>query len=184
MFLGAIGICVDIFARVFFNGSIKGMVELNGYGLAIASAWSFGFTLLEKAHVRVDVVHSRFPPRVRGFLDIVALAVLTLIAGALAYYGFTVFQTSYGMNSTVVFSREIMLWWFQIGWLIGLVAFFLVSLMLLIQATGAFLRNDLARLATMAGVPSTDDEVRGEIADAMGRANVEAATDSTKVKTS
>lgn len=172
VFLGAIGICADIFSRVVLNSSIKGMVELNAYGLAIACAWSFGFTLLEKAHVRVDVVHSRFGPRMRGFLDIFALLVMTIIAGALAYYGYTVFFTSYDMNSTVVFSRTIMLWWFQFAWFIGLLAFFIVSLSLFLQAARAFLRNDLAGVAAMAGVPNTDDEVRQEIEGALERSQV------------
>lgn len=164
MVLGAFGICVDIFCRAVLGSSIKGMPELNGYALAIGSAWSFGHTLVQRGHVRVDVIHNLLGPTTKAVLDVLALAIMALIAGMLCHYAFGVLMTSVRYNTVVAFSRSVHLWWFQAAWVIGLAAFAGVAITLLVRASLALARRDIRQVREIAGTIDTEDEVEAEIA--------------------
>lgn len=60
--------------RKLFNYSSNGFLEVQWY----LFAWSFliaaGFTLLQREHVRIDVVNSHLPKRVQIWIDIVGFA--------------------------------------------------------------------------------------------------------------
>lgn len=72
--------------RKLFNYSSNGFLEVQWY----LFAWSFliaaGFTLLNREHVRIDVVNSHLPKRVRVWIDVVGYALfLTPLCVAVLY---------------------------------------------------------------------------------------------------
>lgn len=73
--------------RKLFNYSSNGMLEVQWY----LFAWSFlvaaGFTLLQRDHVRIDVLNSRFPKKVQIAIEIFGLLFfLTPLCLTVLYY--------------------------------------------------------------------------------------------------
>ncbi len=74
--------------RKLFNYSSNGFLEVQWY----LFAWSFliaaGYTLLHREHVRIDVVNSHLPKKLRVWIDIVGYALfLTSICVLVLYLG-------------------------------------------------------------------------------------------------
>src|SRR3989442_100085 len=70
----------DVLARKFFNVSSRATVELTGYMLAFGIAWGLCDALTTRAHIRVDVLVTKMPLRLRAFMHALALAFLALLA--------------------------------------------------------------------------------------------------------
>lgn len=90
LFLGlAFFITYDVLARKW--GAAVGLPttqvtdELAGYMLVLASTWGFAYTLRANAHVRIDVLLPHLPPPVRAAMDAVALALMAVFAGMVAW---------------------------------------------------------------------------------------------------
>ena len=54
-------ILVDIFLRQFAGRGLGGSDEISGYVIAGVAAWGFSYALVERAHVRIDVLTGRLP---------------------------------------------------------------------------------------------------------------------------
>ena len=63
----------DVLARKFFNVSSRATVELTGYMLAFGIAWGLCDALTTRAHIRVDVLVTKMPLRLRAFMHALAL---------------------------------------------------------------------------------------------------------------
>lgn len=79
---------LNAIVRKLFNYSSNAFLEVQWY----LFAWSFliaaGFTLLSREHVRIDVVNSHLPKRLRIWIDIVGYALfLTPLCIAVLYLG-------------------------------------------------------------------------------------------------
>jgi TRAP-type C4-dicarboxylate transport system permease small subunit len=79
----------DIIGRKFagiipFFNPVPGTFELTEYALVVIVFASIGYTQLRKEHISIDIITSRFPPRVQAVLDIfmhlAGLAVFALVA--------------------------------------------------------------------------------------------------------
>lgn len=178
VFAGAVAICIDVVGRWLFGLGLRGTFELNGYALAIATSWSLGYALLKRAHIRVDVVYARFPRKVRRWLDLLSLGILAVMAGTLMYRGWGVLATSYSRNTSVPFSIHVEIWGFQAAWIVGLLAFFLVTLFLLVSVARALLGGRLDEVERLAGAFDVKDEIEEEldgVRSRMGRSRGEAA---------
>lgn len=87
---------VNALVRYTFNTSSNGFLEIQWY----LFAWSFliaaGFTLLNREHVRIDVINSRLPKRVQIWIDIVGFAFfLTPVCLLVLFYGVPVLMEKY-----------------------------------------------------------------------------------------
>src|SRR5919199_464669 len=70
IFLGlAAWVTVETVSRKLFNFSLQGADELGGYALAVGSTIAFSLALIGRNHIRVDVFHEKFPPRVQATLN-------------------------------------------------------------------------------------------------------------------
>ncbi|SVC93311.1 uncharacterized protein METZ01_LOCUS346165, partial [marine metagenome] len=95
----AVVISVEIIIRKFFIMSIGGADELSTFALAIGSAWAFSFTMLERAHVRIESLYVVLPTRLCALIDAIAQLIFTIIIALMAWYGFQVFSSSWSMSS-------------------------------------------------------------------------------------
>jgi TRAP-type C4-dicarboxylate transport system permease small subunit len=59
----------DVGGRYFFNSPIKGTWELVGLFLVFAGTWGLGYCQMERAHIQVDIILTRFSRRVRGVIS-------------------------------------------------------------------------------------------------------------------
>jgi hypothetical protein len=79
--------CADILLRFFFSKSIVGSVEIEGnYFMAavIFLPLAYGMTS-RQGHIRVDILTSRLPPRVRNGLELFSLILSFCIFGLVPF---------------------------------------------------------------------------------------------------
>lgn len=80
-------ISLDVVFRNVFKLAIFESYELTGYGIAMATAFGLSWALVTKAHIRIEVIYNLLGIKPRAYLDICALAALSVVAVVLVYYG-------------------------------------------------------------------------------------------------
>lgn len=156
-------VAVAVLLRKFVGSTLGGIDEISIYVLAISSAWAFSFTLLERAHIRIDVLYNVLPTRVCAILDIVALAGLAWFTALLTYWAGNLFVTSAQFGSTANTPLQTPMWIPQGLWIAGLVVFLVTVALLLLRALWALLRGDLAEIRRVAGIRTVEDEIEDEV---------------------
>ena len=81
---------VNILVRPVFR-SILGVPELVSYGFVIVVCFGLAYTAIIRGHVSVELVVSRFPPRVQAVIEsitwLLSIGVFAIIAWQSAVYG-------------------------------------------------------------------------------------------------
>lgn len=148
-------ILIEIVARRVAFGLVGGTEEVSGYVMAAIASWAAGYALVERAHIRVDLLHRRLGPPARAGLDLLSLAGLAAVSGAVVAYGWRVVERSWTRDAASNTPLETPLWIPQGIWLAGWVWFLVASLALLAIALAAVARADWP-LAAEAAAPESD----------------------------
>jgi TRAP-type C4-dicarboxylate transport system permease small subunit len=94
-------IVANIFGRLFFKAPVMGTVEVAGFTGAILVAIAVGFAERDHRNVIVEILVSRFPPRIKAFVDsftlILSLGGLVVLFWAMFDYAF---KTAVGKEYT------------------------------------------------------------------------------------
>ena len=137
IFIGlAVVVTIETIARKVFNVSLQGADELGGYALAVGSTIAFSLALMGRAHIRVDVFHERFSPRVQAVLNWLSIVSLAAFGLFIAWVAFKVIGDTMQYRSTAQTPWATPLIIPQGVWYAGLAIFALV-------ATGYALRASL-----------------------------------------
>jgi TRAP-type mannitol/chloroaromatic compound transport system permease small subunit len=155
---------VEVVIRKVFSVSVGGADELAGYALAISTSWALAFTLLERAHIRIDSLYVHLPVRLRALLDIAGLMLLIGFFALITWYGYGVFQTSYTLGARSMSPLGTPLVVPQLLWVLGLVMFLAIAVLLLIRALVALIAGDLATVRRLVGSRTLREEVAAELA--------------------
>jgi TRAP-type mannitol/chloroaromatic compound transport system permease small subunit len=156
---------VEVVIRKAFSLTIGGADELSGFALAISTSWALAFALLERAHIRIDSLYIHLPVRVCALLDMVGLTLFTGFIALIAWHGFGVFRTSYGLGAESLSPLGTPLVVPQLLWVLGFVMFLGVALLLFLRALLALLAGDLAAVGRLIGSRSLSEELEAELAD-------------------
>jgi TRAP-type mannitol/chloroaromatic compound transport system permease small subunit len=154
---------VEVVIRKAFDLSIGGADELSGYALAISTSWALAFTLLERAHIRIDSLYVHLPVRLCALLDILGLVLLTALFGLIAWYGFVVFRTSYQLGAHSLSPLGTPLVVPQLLWVLGFTVFLAIALVLLGRALVALVTGDLATVRGLVGSRTVSEEIEAEL---------------------
>lgn len=146
LFIGA-----EILMRQLVGHALSGVHEYSGYVLAVLSAWGISHTLLERAHIRIDVVHGQLSPRSRQMLDVIALLALNLVAWTIAINAYPVLAKSLANNSTANTPLATPLWIPQAFWLAGYIWFAITTSVLGVRVLAALFARDAATVEALAG---------------------------------
>ncbi len=150
-------------AALFVSFLFTGSDELSGYLFVVGTSWSMAHVLVTRGHVRIDALYGAFSPKVRGWLDLIALLVMAIFIGALIDRAWDVAYTSLIENIRSNTSLRVPLAWPQIPWFLGFALFFLALVLAIIRTFGALLRGDYATVQAVAGAASQDEEIEGEL---------------------
>ena len=92
-------IVVNVILRYVFSiGSIE-LEEVQWHLYSMAFLLGFAYAYVDDAHVRVDVLHTRFSPRRKAQVEILGCIFLLLpFAGLLVYYSWPYFLESWAFN--------------------------------------------------------------------------------------
>lgn len=158
-------VTMETAARKLFNFSFQGADELGGYVLAIGGALSFTVALLERGHVRIDLLHDRLGPTPRAILNTLSYLAMGAFGLFVAWYGFGVVKDSYAYGSRAPTAWATPMIYPQSIWYAALLAFSAVSVALAGWATFLLLKGDIAGLNQRFDAKGTLDELDEELED-------------------
>ena len=136
-------ICAEVFMRYVVNKPTVQLPVIQTWSGTTLYVLAFGYVLLHKAHVRVDVLYSRFSTRVKAIVDSVLWFVFFLPAVSLLLYtGFV--WVEYSLR---IAERSSLTFWYpptapiRIIFIVGMSLFFLQGLVTLIRDLYMAVRN-------------------------------------------
>ena len=157
----AVLVSIEVFVRRVFNWSITGIDELSGFALAVGISWGLAFTLLHRAHIRIDTLLVILPVKVRALLDIFGALVFIGYMIVVTRQGYVVLTQSIAVDATgTTIAVPMMIP--QAVWLAGLIFFVFVAVLLVLRSTLAILSGDTATVQNLMGSRSLVGEKGGE----------------------
>jgi len=158
--LGAVAlIMTEILGRQFPAMRVGGADELSGYVMAAIATWGFSYALIERAHVRIDLIHARLPIAGRAVLDIVALASVLLVAVLVAWHAYDVLSKSLARGSRSNTPMGVPLWMPQIVWFGGWAWMVITSGLLLAVTVFLTILRRFELVEQIASIPSETGEI-------------------------
>ena len=155
--------------RKVFNRSLQGVDELGGYALAIGAALAFVVAIIGGAHIRIDLLHDRFPRGARVVLNSIAMLALATTAGALFYMGWHSWQESIQFNSTAQTPWATPLRLPQAGWVAALAVFAFVAVVYAMHTLYLLVTGQAQSLDRHYAPRSSKDELEEELRDIKAR---------------
>lgn len=157
----AVVVGLEVVLRKLFNISLQGADELGGYAVALAAAFGFAWTLLERAHTRIDLFMGFLPAGARRILNLLAVMAIAVFATFMAWRGWTTLLESIEYKSLSGTPLMTPLWWPQSLWVLGLAFFALVALAAFGHALWLMV-TDPASLNRFYGARSLAEEIEEE----------------------
>jgi TRAP-type mannitol/chloroaromatic compound transport system permease small subunit len=127
--------------RYIFSNSSNAWLELQWYLFSAVFILCAGYTLLRNEHIRIDIINSRFPKRVRIWIDIIGtvccLLPMTLIIMALSW---PIFVDSFERHEVSMNAGGLLQWPFKLIVPVGFLLLALQGISEVIKRVG-FLRG-------------------------------------------
>lgn len=155
----AVLIVIDITARSLFRFSLQGTDELGGYTLALTGSLGLAYTLIRRGHPRIDIGFRFFPPRMRQFLHVAALATLTGLALFMSQHAIDEFRGTIAFGSVTNTPLQTPLWVPQVFWVAGTCFFALAALMMTVHGALLLGRGKGRDVETRYGPLTVDEEL-------------------------
>lgn len=161
----AILVTIETLARKFLGLSLQGVDELGGYVLAVTSSLAFTLALIDRAHIRIDLLHNMLPGFLQRLLNWLSILLLAAFALLLAWTGWLSLDETIEFRSTAPTPWATPLIWPQSAWLLGLALFALATLVALADATRLFFSGRGRDLGRRYGPKAVEEEMDEELAD-------------------
>lgn len=165
----AVLVTFEIFARKFFRFSVQGADEIGGYVLALSSAIGFCYALVQRAHIRIDLLLPRLPSTVQAVLNLLTFGLLAIFAGLLAWRAVAVAVESWALSARAPTPLGTPLVLPQGIWAFALSAFALLCGLALVRGLAALWAHRADEVARDLGPSSIQNELDAELADARRR---------------
>lgn len=153
----------EIVARKFLDFSIQGVDEIGGYVLAIFSSIGFSFALVERAHIRIDLVHRHLPAVVQVVLNFIAFVLLGGFAVLLAWRAGAVAWELLSISAAAPTPLKTPLALPQGLWFLALLIFTLVVVIYLVHMAHMAFKGRIAEAAARYGISEVEDDVAQEM---------------------
>jgi TRAP-type C4-dicarboxylate transport system permease small subunit len=128
-------ITFDVIARRFFGFSSQATTELTGYALAFGISWALAHALIQRAHIRIDVLINHLPEPLRIPMHLLSLAALAVFMGFIAKGAWDLVDESILFRATDISVLRTPLWIPQGLWAFGIVVFLVLILLMLFETT-------------------------------------------------
>lgn len=158
-------VTAETIARKLFNFSFQGADELGGYVLAVGGALSFTVCLIERGHIRIDLIHDLLPARIQAVLNWLSAVLLAGFGLFFAYYCMLVVRDTLSYHSTAPTAWATPMIYPQGIWYACLLAFALTSVTLAGIATWRLVSGDFERLNREFHPKGALEELNEEISD-------------------
>jgi TRAP-type C4-dicarboxylate transport system permease small subunit len=161
--VAALIVSTEVISRKLLALPVSGSDEVGAYLFAVGTSWSMAFVLVTRGHVRIDALYGSFSPFVRALLDLVALIGLAILVIALADRTWELLSDNLAGWNRSNTPLRVPLAYPQLPWFFGFAFFLLALVIAALRALIALMRGDYAKVADTIGVPSQDEEVKGEL---------------------
>jgi TRAP-type C4-dicarboxylate transport system permease small subunit len=161
--VAALIVSAEVISRKLLSLPFSGSDEIGAYLFAVGTSWSMAFVLVTRGHVRIDALYGTFSPFVRAVLDLVALVGLAILVIALADRAWELVSDNIAGWNRSNTPLRVPLPYPQLPWFFGFAFFLLVLVVALVRAVVALVGGDYAKVAATIGVPSQDEEIKGEL---------------------
>lgn len=151
-------VLAEILLRRFAGRGLGGTDEISGYVMAGVAAWGFSYALVERAHVRIDVLTGLLPKPGRSVFDLLALLSITFVAALVTHWGWRVLSTTLARGSRSNTPLETPMWIPQSIWLAGWAWLTFVSALLALCVLALMASRRWNEAQTVAGVVSETGE--------------------------
>lgn len=162
-------VSVETVARKLFSFSFEGADELGGYVLAVGSSLAFVVALVDRAHIRIDVLHARFPARLAAVTDWLSIVLIACLGLFIVYVGrITILDTlSYGSTAPTPWATPLI--WPQAAWYAALCLFALCAVVLAVKATRLLIAGRMDELSSQFHPKGAVEELEEEMQDVARR---------------
>jgi len=161
--LAAVVVTVEVISRKMLAFAFSGSDEIAAYLFAVGTSWSLAHVLVTRGHVRIDVLYGQLGPRMRALFDLLAIVGLAILVLAIVDRAGEIFLDNLTGGNRSNTPLRIPLAWPQAPWFAGFVLFLAVTVLAFLRSLFALLRGDVGTVAATIGVPSQDEEVKGEL---------------------
>ena len=94
----AVIVSIDVVTRSVLKRTFLQSFELSSYAFAAAVTLGLAYTLISRAHIRIEVVYVLLKPPLRIALDLIAIVALTATAIAFACFAAQTVVSPWGAN--------------------------------------------------------------------------------------
>ena len=101
-------ICAEVMMRYVFNSPTSQLPVIQTWTGTALYSLAFGYVLLHKGHVRVDVLYARFSDRMKGIVDVVLWFVFFLPSIGFLTYG----AWNWMVHAWVSHERSMLTYWY------------------------------------------------------------------------
>lgn len=158
-------VTLEVISRKFFSHSFQGADELGGYALAVGGALAFTVALVERGHIRIDLIHERLGPRAQAFLNWLSAVLLGALGLFLARYCWLALRDSIAYGSTAPTAWATPMVWPQSLWYAAILIFTAASVWQAVRATRMFLAGRTQALNAEFHVKGAMEELEDELSD-------------------
>ena len=156
-------VALETVLRKLFNTSLQGADELGGYTLAFGASLAFVVAMIDRAHIRIDVLHARFPVRLQAAIDWLSVISLGVLGLLFLYVGRFVISDTLAYGSTAATPWRTPLIWPQSAWYAGLAVFALCSFVMAGRASRLFFAGRYEELAHEFNPKTAEEELSEEL---------------------
>jgi TRAP-type C4-dicarboxylate transport system permease small subunit len=161
--VAALIVSAEVICRKLLAFPFSGSDEVAAYLFAVGTSWSMAFVLVTRGHVRIDALYGSLSPLARAVLDLVALIGLATLVIALTERAWELVSDNLSGWNRSNTPLRIPLAYPQLPWFFGFLLFLTAIALACLRALVALVRGDYAKVAATAGVPSQDEEIKGEL---------------------
>lgn len=158
-------VTLETFMRKVFGMSLQGADELGGYVLAISGAFAFTITLIERGHIRIDLVYSQTSPKTQAVLSWFASLSLAIFGLFVARYIWIVIRDTMAYGSTAPTAWSTPLIYPQSVWYAAMLIFTIASLVAFARASMLLFGGRFDELNTEFHPKTAQEELAEELSD-------------------
>jgi len=165
----AVMVTVETLVRKLFSISLGGVDELAGYSIAVGAPLCFAVALLERSHIRINIVYIYLGARVRAWLDALSILALGLMAVFLFAFTIKTVLETLAYQSIAQTPWATPLIYPHSVWLLAMTVFLVPAIWLPIKALTLMARGKGADLSAQFGPGTPDEELKAELDDLQRR---------------
>lgn len=165
MILLSIAVTIETLLRKLFAHSIAGVDELGGYAIAICAPLCFAVALIERSHIRINLLHMRLSRRVQAALNVLAALSMGVLGAYLLYFTVKTVIDTQTYRSIAQTPWATPLIYPQAVWLVAMAVFAVVALLLAARALLLLVGGDWLALNRQFGPSSAEEELEAELED-------------------